>query len=70
MQYDTLYQPLRKPEAIAAVPGCTTNAIPSFTSGTMAHKATDVFAGDWSQMLVGQRMGLEIRTLSEVISAK
>lgn len=29
--------------------------IPSFTAGTLANVATDVFAGDWSQVLVGVR---------------
>jgi HK97 family phage major capsid protein len=31
----------------------------------MSSSATDVFAGDFSQVLIGQRLGLEVRTLTE-----
>jgi HK97 family phage major capsid protein len=62
---DTMYSPIRKPDIIANTPWLTTNAIPSFTRGTMTNRATDVFAGDFSQVLIGQRLGLEIRILSE-----
>ena len=72
--YDSLYstqnQPLKRPDVIANTPWLTTNAIPSFTAGTMTSVATDVFVGDWSEMLVGQRMGLEIRVLSERYACK
>ena len=37
MTYDTLGQPLRKPDALNSVPWLTTNQIPSFTQGTMAN---------------------------------
>lgn len=63
--YDTMYNPLRKPEIIAGMPWLKTNAIPTYTRGTMASRATDVFAGDWSQVLIGQRLGVEIRVLTE-----
>lgn len=63
--YDAYYNPIRKPEVIARLPWLTTNAIPSFTRGTMTSRATDVFAGDWSQLLIGQRLGLEIKVLNE-----
>lgn len=63
--YDTLYEPLRMPNSLASVPWLTTNAIPSFTRGTMTSRATDVFAGDFSQVLIGERLGLEIRILTE-----
>ena len=63
--YDSTYQPLRKPEVIANLPWLTTNAIPSFTRGTMTSRATDLFIGDFSQVLVGERMQLEIRVLNE-----
>jgi HK97 family phage major capsid protein len=62
---DTQYNPIRKPEIIANTPWLQTNAIPSYTRGTMSSRATDVFAGDFSQVLVGQRLGLEIRVLTE-----
>jgi HK97 family phage major capsid protein len=63
--YDTMYNPIRMPDVIAARPWLQTNAIPSFTRGTMTSRATDVFCGDWSQLLIGQRLGLEIRVLTE-----
>lgn len=63
--YDTTYQPLRKPASIANVPWLTTNVIPSFTRGTMSSRATDLFIGDWSQVLVGERMSLDISVLTE-----
>lgn len=31
----------------------------------MADVATDVFAGDWSQLLIGQRLPVTIQTLGE-----
>ena len=63
--YDSMYNPIRMPDSIAQYPWLTTNAIPSFTRGTMTSRATDVFAGDFSQVLIGQRLGLEIRVLTE-----
>ena len=45
--YDTTGQPLRKPVNLDAVPWLVTNAIPSFMSGTMSNRATDIFAGDF-----------------------
>jgi HK97 family phage major capsid protein len=61
---DTMYNPIRKPDSIAKLPWLQTNAIPSYTRGTLT-TATDVFAGDFSQVLIGQRLGLEIRVLTE-----
>jgi len=62
---DTQYNPVRKPEILVNMPWLKTNAIPSYTRGTMTSRATDCFAGDFSQILVGQRLGLEIRVLTE-----
>jgi HK97 family phage major capsid protein len=31
----------------------------------MTSRATDLFVGDWSQLLIGQRLGLEVRMLTE-----
>jgi HK97 family phage major capsid protein len=39
--------------------------VPSYTRGTLTSRATDLFVGDWSQVLVGQRMALDVRVLSE-----
>lgn len=63
--YNTLYDPIRMPQVLADTPWLVTNAIPSFTRGTMTSRATDVFAGDFSQVLIGQRLGLEVRVLTE-----
>lgn len=63
--YDTQYNSIRMPNVIANTPWLTINAIPSFTRGTMTSRATDVFAGDFSQVLIGQRLGLEIRAMTE-----
>ncbi|MFC6154046.1 phage major capsid protein [Nocardioides yefusunii] len=58
-------QPLQVPDAVKAVPSFVTNQIPSYTKGTMT-TATDVFAGNWSQLLIGQRLGgIKIQILTE-----
>ena len=63
--YDSTGQPLQLPPSIAALPWLITNQIPSFTSGTMSNVATDIFAGDFRQVLIGQRMALTVQTLTE-----
>lgn len=63
--YDSTFQPLRRPMVLDPLPWLTSNVIPSYTRGTMTSRATDVFIGDFSQVLIGQRMGLEIRVLTE-----
>jgi HK97 family phage major capsid protein len=63
--YDTTNQPLRKPPVIENVPWLTTNMIGSFTQGTMTSRATDLFCGDFSQVLVGQRLDFTVRILQE-----
>jgi HK97 family phage major capsid protein len=63
--YDTTGQPLAIPADVAAVPRYISNQIPSYTQGTMTSRATDVFAGDWTQLLIGQRLGLTVQTLTE-----
>jgi HK97 family phage major capsid protein len=63
--YDTTNQPLRKPVNLETIPWLITNMIPSFTQGTMTSRATDAFAGDFSQVLIGERMQLELRTLTD-----
>ena len=62
---DTQYNPVRTPDVLNSVPWLVTNTIPSFTRGTMTSRATDVFTGDFSQVLIGQRLGLEIKVLTE-----
>jgi HK97 family phage major capsid protein len=63
--YDTTGQPLQWPVDLATLPRFISNQVPSYTQGTMTSRATDVFVGDWSQLLVGQRLGFTIQTLTE-----
>jgi HK97 family phage major capsid protein len=62
--YDSQNRPLPLPSNLAAMQWLTTNAINSATQGTTT-TASDVFCGDWSQVLLGQRLGIEIRVLTE-----
>jgi HK97 family phage major capsid protein len=63
--YDTTQQPLNMPANIGELERYTTNQIPSFTQGTMTSRATDLFVGDWRQLLIGQRLDLSIQVLTE-----
>ncbi|MEZ0580395.1 phage major capsid protein [Nocardioides sp. MH1] len=63
--YDTTGQPLQAPAAFTELARHRTNQVPSYTQGTMTSRATDVFVGDWSQLLIGQRLDLTIQTLTE-----
>lgn len=63
--YDSTGQPIAMPTAVAEVPRLITNQIPSYTQGTMANRATDVFAGAWNQLLIGQRLTFTLQTLTE-----
>lgn len=62
---DTTGQPLRLPGAVEGIPRYASNQIPSYTQGTMTSRATDLFVGDWSQLLIGQRLGITIQVLTE-----
>ena len=65
-QYDTTYQPLRRPAVLDGVEIIQTNQIPSnMTQGTSTTNMTDVFAGDFTKLLIGQRMGISIQILTE-----
>lgn len=61
---DTTGQPLQQPGDVAALRKFVSNQIPTYTQGTMP-AATDVFTGDWSQLLIGQRLDLTIQVLPE-----
>jgi HK97 family phage major capsid protein len=63
--YDSQGQPLQAPAAVVDVAKFVTNQIPSFTSGTMTGRATDLFVGDFPQLLVGQRLTFTVQTLTE-----
>lgn len=63
--YDSTYQPLRRPADLDALQWFTSNQIPSYTQGTMTSVATDVFMGDFTQCLIGQRLDVSIQVLTE-----
>lgn len=65
MAYDTTGQPLQIPPAVGEVSRLISNQVPSFTSGTMTGRATDLFVGDWRQLLIGQRLDFTVQTLTE-----
>jgi HK97 family phage major capsid protein len=62
--YDTLGQPLRPPPVLENVPILVTNQIPSVSHGT-GTLMTDLFCGDFRQLLVGTRMEITVQTLVE-----
>ncbi|WP_161958222.1 phage major capsid protein [Arthrobacter sp. H-02-3] len=62
---DTTNQPLRAPADVEGLEKFVTNQIPSYTQGTMTNTATDLFVADWSQLLIGQRLGITIQVLTE-----
>lgn len=63
--YDTTGQPLAWPADLASVDKYVSNQIPSYTQGTMSNVATDVFVGDWAQLLIGQRLDITLQVLTE-----
>jgi HK97 family phage major capsid protein len=63
--YATDNQPLMAPPAVNDLERFVTNQIPSFTAGTMTGRATDLFVGDFRQLLIGQRLQFTIQTLTE-----
>lgn len=62
---DTTGQPLQLPSDVADLPRYSSNQLPSYTQGTMTGRANDLFVGDWSQLLIGQRLGITIQVLTE-----
>lgn len=63
--YDSQGRILTPPPDVDGLEKYISNQIPSFTAGTMTSRATDLFVGDWSQCLIGQRMDFSIQTLTE-----
>ena len=55
---DTLHQPLRKPDVLANVPILDTAKVP-YASGS------NVYAGDWTGLMIGVRAQFELNTLKE-----
>jgi HK97 family phage major capsid protein len=63
---DTTNQPLRQPPDVEQIQKFITNQIPSgFTQGTATLQMSDLFVGDFTQLLVGQRLGFTVQTLTE-----
>jgi HK97 family phage major capsid protein len=62
---DSTNQPMRQPPDVEQITKCVSNQIPSgFTQGT-GTLMSDLFVGDFSQLLVGMRMDLSVKMLSE-----
>jgi HK97 family phage major capsid protein len=62
---DTQNNPMRVPPDVADIDKYVTNQIPSgFTQGT-GTLMSDVFVGDWSQLLLGVRLDLQVQVLQE-----
>ena len=65
-QYDTTYQPLQRPAVLDGVQVLQSNQIPSnLTQGTSTTNMSDLFAGDFTKLLIGQRMQITVQTLTE-----
>lgn len=63
--YDTLGQPMRKPDAVADFPFYTSNQVATgMTKGTLTTGA-DAFLADWTELLIGQRMEMTVQVLTE-----
>jgi HK97 family phage major capsid protein len=59
-------QPLQRPPILDQFQFLPTNEIPaSFTQGTATTSMSDVFVGDWRQLIIGQRRGFTVQTLVE-----
>lgn len=62
---DTTGQPVRVPDEISSLPRLGVNKIPTYTKGTST-TATDLFVGNFAQLLIGQRLQITIRPLGEL----
>jgi HK97 family phage major capsid protein len=64
--YDTTNQPMRQPPDVEQMTKYATAQIPaSFTQGTGTTNMSDVFVGDWTQLIIGQRLDVTVQTLVE-----
>ncbi len=63
---DTTGQPLAIPPALEDIARFESNQIPNYTQGTMTDRATDVFVGDFSQLLIGSRLSIQLRPLGDL----
>lgn len=55
---DTLHQPLRQPDLVAAARKFVTNQIPNNLTHGSANTASDAFVGQWDQCMIGMRTGM------------
>jgi HK97 family phage major capsid protein len=64
--YDTTNQPLNRPPVLDQMRFFPSAQIPSaMTQGTSTTNQTDIFAGDFTQLIIGQRLGFTVQTLVE-----
>jgi HK97 family phage major capsid protein len=59
---DTLGQPLRRPDAIANLPFLTTSQLKNTRTVGTSTDASNVYLGDFSQVVVGFRPSVQVRT--------
>lgn len=55
---DTLHQPLRKPDLVAAAQFFSTSQIPNNLTQGSANTASDAFIGQWDQLMIGLRTSM------------
>jgi HK97 family phage major capsid protein len=55
---DTLHQPLRQPDLVAAARKYVTNQIPNNLTVGSASTTSDAFIGQWDQCMIGMRTGM------------
>lgn len=64
-RYDTLNQPLRQPDDVAAIEKLSTNQLASgMTQGTGTNMC-DAVCGDFTKAILGQRLDFQVRVLTE-----
>jgi predicted phage gp36 major capsid-like protein len=63
-------QPLQRPPVLDQFRWFSTAQIPAnFTQGTSTTNMSDVFDGDWRQLIIGQRLDLQVQTMVERYAA-
>lgn len=62
---DTTNQPIRKPADLDDLPIFVSNQVRSGMTQGANTTAADVFLGDWTELLIGQRLGLSLQVLDQ-----
>jgi HK97 family phage major capsid protein len=62
---DTLHQPLRMPDLVAAAKKFVTNQVPNNLTHGSSSTTSDVFIGQWDQLAIGMRTGLTLEISRE-----